>query len=179
MAATVTGNRRWGIRLVTFGAGLAMAGCGAAGLTGANGTVTSLTPSPTSSPTPSPTASPTSSPTPSRDVTIAELTQIAERAAKAGHDPGVRFADAVLTTRQTAVTLVSGDGINSNEPVYLVQLIGQFTLTDVSIPPGGKAPTGSALTLDVDVSGGNVVDTGLGHKAADLSKLGPVIVLTL
>jgi hypothetical protein len=171
MPATHTGNGRWGIGVVALTAGLTLAGCGAAGLTGGgNGTG--------SSPTPSQSAAPTPSPTPSGEVTIAELTKIAEQAAIEAHDPGVRVADAVLTTRQAAVTLVSGDGINSNEAVYLVQLVGQFTLTDVSIPPGGKAPTGTDLSLDVDVSDGNAVDTGLSLKAADLSSLGPVIALT-
>jgi hypothetical protein len=160
------------MQVVTFGAGLALAGCGAAGLAGsASGAASSATPTASASPTPSPTSS--------GGVTIAQLTRIAEQAAVAGHDPGVHVADAVLTTRQTAVTLVSGDGVNSNEAVYLVQLVGHFTLTDVSIPPGGTAPTGIALTMDVDVSDGSVVDTGLAHKAAVLSKLGPVIVLTL
>jgi len=88
-------------------------------------------------------------------------------------------AEAVRTTRQAAVTLTSGDVINSNEAVYVVQMLGHFTLTDVSIPQNGTAPTGIALSFDVDVSDGKVVDTGLAHKAADLSSLGPVIVLTL
>jgi hypothetical protein len=104
---------------------------------------------------------------------------MAEQAAISAGDPGVRLADAVLTTRQAAVTLTSGSLINSNEAVYLVQLLGHFTLTNVSIPQNGTAPTGIALSFDVDVSDGNVVDTGLAHKAADLSSLGPVIVLTL
>jgi hypothetical protein len=172
MPATHTANRRWRFRVVALSAGLTLAACGAAGLGGgANGT--------SSSATPSPTASPTSSPTHSGEVTIASLTKMAERAALSAGDPGVRVADAVLTTRQAAVTLTSGDLINSNEAVYLVQLLGRFTLTDAPIPPNGTAPTGIALSFDVDVSDGKVVDTGLAHKAAGLSSLGPVIVLTL
>ena len=104
---------------------------------------------------------------------------MAEQEAISAGDRSVRYADAVLTTRQAAATLISGDEINTNESVYLVQLVGHFTLTDVSIPQNGTAPTGIALSFAVDVSDGNVVDTGLTHKAADLSKLGPVIVLIL
>jgi len=104
---------------------------------------------------------------------------MAEQEAIAAGDRGVRVAEAVLTTRQAAATLISGDVINTNEPVYLVQLVGHFTLNDVSIPQNGTAPTGVALSFAVDVSTGEVVDTGLTHKAADLSKLGPVIVLPL
>lgn len=153
MPAAHTGNRRWGIRVVALSAGLTLAACGPAGVGGsANGT---------------------------KDVTIASLTKMAGQAAISAGDSGVRVAEAVLTTRQAAVTLTSGDLINSNEAVYLVQVLGQFTLTDVSIPQNGTAPTGIALTLDVDVSNGNVVDAGLTHKAADLSSLGPVIILTL
>jgi hypothetical protein len=167
MPATHTGNRRWGIRVVALSAGI-LAACGAAGLGGgANGTSSFATPSPSASPAAS------------GEVTIASLTKMAEQAAISAGDPGVRVADAVLTTRQAAVTLTSGSLINSNEAVYLVQLLGHFTLTNVSIPQNGTAPTGIALSFDVDVSDGNVVDTGLMHKAADLSSLGPVIVLTL
>jgi hypothetical protein len=164
------------MRVAALSAGLTVAACGAAGLGGgANGTSGSATPSPSASPTPSSTASPA----PSGEVTIASLTKMAEQEAMSAGDPGVRVADAVLTTRQAAVTLTSGDLINSNEAVYLVQLLGHFTLTDVSIPPNGTAPTGTALSFDVDVSDGNVVDTGLARKTADLSSLGPVIVLAL
>jgi hypothetical protein len=177
MTALDTRTRRWWIQFVALTAGLTLAGCGAAGLSGGvNGTSSSATPSPSAS---SPTPSPTASSTPSGDVTIAMLTTIAEQAARGDGDPGVRVADAVLTTRQAAVTLTSGDLINSNEAVYLVQLLGHFTLTDVPIPPGGTPPTGIALSFDIDVSDGNVVDTGLAHKAADLSSLGPLIVLPL
>jgi hypothetical protein len=171
-----TSSRRWWIQFVVLTVGLTLAGCGAAGQAGgANGQGGPVTPSPSASPTPSPTVSPT----PSGDVTIAMLTTMAEQAAKNAGDPGVGVADAVLTTRQAAATLTSGDLINSNEAVYLVQLLGHFTLTDVSIPPGGTPPTGIALSLAVDVSDGDVVDTGLALKAADLSSLGTVIVLNL
>ncbi len=112
-------------------------------------------------------------------VTMASLTKLAEQEAISAGDRGVHYADAVLTTRQAAATLISGDEINTNEAVYLVQLLGHFTLTGVSIPPNGTAPTGTALSFAVDVSDGRVVDTGLTLRAADLSKLGPVIVLIL
>ena len=172
MPAIHTGNRRWGMRVAALSAGLTLAACGAAGLGGgANGTSNSATAAPGASQTHSPTAP--------GEVTIASLTKLAEQEAISAGDRSVRYADAVLTTRQAAATLISGDGINTNEPVYLVQLLGDFTLTDVSIPPNGTAPTGIALSFAVDVSGGNVVDTGLTHRAADLSKLGPVIILTL
>jgi len=164
MPATQTGNRRWGTWVAALSAGLTLAACGAGGLgAGANGTSNSAT----------------SSSTASGEVTIASLTTMAEQEAISAGDRSVGYADAVLTTRQAAATLISGDEINTNEPVYLVQLLGHFTLTDVSIPPNGTAPTGIALSFAVDVSDGNVVDTGLTHEAADLSKLGPVIVLTL
>ena len=166
MPATHTGNRRWGIGVVALTAGLTLAGCGAAEVAGGgNGTGSSSTPSPSASPTPS------------GGVTIAELTTGAQQAAIQAHDPDVHVALAVLTTRQAAVTLTSGALINSDEAVYLVQLVGNFTLTNVSIPPGGSAPTGTDLDIDVDVSNGDAVDTGLSRKASDLSKLGPVIVL--
>jgi hypothetical protein len=167
MPQTMTTNRgrhsRWAVRILTLGVGLAMTGCGAGG-TGDSLKASSVVPA--------------ASPTPP-GVTISALTKIMEQAARDDGDPGVLVAYVVLTTRQAAVTLISGDGIPTNEPVYLVQMLGHFTLTGASFPAGGHPPTGTALSFDVDVSDDEAVDTALTEKAADLSTLGPVFLLNL
>jgi hypothetical protein len=69
--------------------------------------------------------------------------------------------------------------VNTNQPVYLVQLQGYFSARDASVPPGGKAPTGTYLIIIVDASDGSVTDWGVSNTRADLSALGPVIPLSL
>lgn len=94
-------------------------------------------------------------------------------------DSSVTVGEAVLTTRQAAVTATSGDLVNSNEPSYLVQLQGNFTALGASVPPGGKLPTGTFLTFIVDASTGRVTVWGVSNRRADLSALGSVIALSL
>jgi len=94
-------------------------------------------------------------------------------------DSSVTVGDAVLTTRQAAVTATSGDVVNTNQPAYLVQLQGHFTALGASVPPGAKLPTGTYLMFIVDASSGLVSDWGVSDRKADLSALGSVIALRL
>jgi hypothetical protein len=93
-------------------------------------------------------------------------------------DSSVTVGEAVLTTRQAAVTATSGDLVNSDEPSYLVQLQGNFTALGASVPPGAKLPTGTFLTFIV-ASTGRVTVWGVSNRKADLSALGSVIALSL
>ncbi len=90
----------------------------------------------------------------------------------------VTVGDAVLTTRQVAVTATSGSLVNTNQPAYLVQLQGHFTALDASVPSGAKLPTGTYLIFIVDAAGGSVTDWGVSNRKADLSTLGSVIALS-
>jgi hypothetical protein len=67
--------------------------------------------------------------------------------------------------------------VNTNQPAYLVQLQGQFTALDASVPPGQSLPTGTYLDFIVDASGGSVTDWGVTNRKANLSALGSVIAL--
>jgi polyisoprenoid-binding protein YceI len=110
---------------------------------------------------------------------LTSLTALAKSSAASDGDPSVTSANAVLTTRQDAVRVMSGDVVTTNDPVYLLQVKGHFTAFNASVPSGAALPKGSYLSLVVNVSNGQVDDWGVGNQAADLSSLGPVITLHL
>ena len=91
----------------------------------------------------------------------------------------VTAANAVVTTRQSAVRVMSGDAVNTHDPVYLLQIKGHFTAYNASVPSGAAMPTGSYLTLVVNVSDGQVDDWGVGNHSSDLASLGAVVILHL
>jgi hypothetical protein len=153
---------------MALGAGITLGACGAAAQTSVQ-VATGATPGTSS----------TFSPIPGSSVTVTTLTVLAHQMAASADDSSVTVADAVLTTRQAAVTATSGDLVNSDEPSYLVQLQGHFTALDASVPPGQKLPTGTFLMFIVDASTGTVTGWGVSDRKADLSALGSVIALSL
>ncbi len=158
----------WAFWVAALGAGVTLGACGAAGQTSVP-TATGATPGTSS----------THSPAPASSITVTTLTVLARTMAAGADDPSVTLGEAVLTTRQAAVTATSGDLVNSNEPSYLVQLQGNFTALGASVPPGAKLPTGTFLTFIVDASTGHVTVWGVSNRKADLSALGPVIALSV
>ncbi len=83
-------------------------------------------------------------------------------------------AEVVLTTRQTALnTAGGGDIVNSDEPVYLLQMLGEFTSSGPR-PLGAAAPKGSVFWFLYDPAQRTTVDWGLGREPTDLSMLGEV-----
>jgi hypothetical protein len=165
MATRTTHLGKWPFWVAALGAGCTLAACGAAGQTPL--TISTGTSSGVSSTHSSATA-----------VTVTTLTVLAKNMAAYADDSNVVAGDAVLTTRQAAATASSGDLVNTNQPVYLVQLQGHFTALGASVPPGVKLPTGTDLTLVVDATSGSVTDWGVSNRKADLYKLGSVIALS-
>ncbi len=119
----------------------------------------------------------TASSTSAANVSHSALAAVAPEAAAAG-DGSVNFAEAVLTTRRRAEALL-GAGIVSNEPLYLVEIQGRFTLLDATGPPGARPPQGDYLTFTFDPTTNLVPDLGLSDQSVDLSVLGAVTVLEL
>jgi len=84
-------------------------------------------------------------------------------------------AAVVLTTRQASQDLVAGgDRVGSDEAVYLVQMVGSFTLNSAPIPSGSEAPEGATLWFLVDSATSQRLDWGIGLRPEDLSTLGEV-----
>jgi len=84
----------------------------------------------------------------------------------------------VQTTRQAANSLTSGDGVDSDQPVVLVELRGTFSPPAI---PGAKgisglqaAQTWHTAIFIVDAATGRVTDSGLDNSNPVLSVLGVV-----
>jgi hypothetical protein len=87
-------------------------------------------------------------------------------------------ASAVLTTRQKALNLSDGGVVDSDQPVYMVQVSGKFVSSE-SIPPGVEAPTGEVLWIMYDPATRLPVDQGIGNHPVELAKLGDVFEIQL
>ena len=129
--------------------------------------------------TPTPTTPLTEGTGPVPASAIDRLTALSIELASESDDSAPKAAWAVFTARQDADLLASGAYVNSNQPVYLVQIQGQFTALDASRPAGQQTPTGRFLTYVVDAATWLVLDSGVGDQSIDLSVLGPVTTLTL
>ncbi len=84
----------------------------------------------------------------------------------------------VASRHRAAERVASGDWVDTNQPVYLVALRGRFIDRMASVPPGGKPPRGTVLTLALDRTHLSVLDLGLSGRWPRLSELGPVHAIT-
>lgn len=78
----------------------------------------------------------------------------------------------VETTRGLAVASQSSDVVDSNQNVYFVILHGHFVDHYAYTPPGAPDPTGTVLTMTIDVATGNVLDSGLTTSDPNYSRTG-------
>jgi hypothetical protein len=97
---------------------------------------------------------------------------LARRGAAGLGDPQPTSAVYVATTHLAAVRLSSGDGVNTDQPVYLVVLTGTFVATGASGPAGSPPPAGTVASFVVDAANGRDLDFGLSSQQVDVAKLG-------
>lgn len=96
-------------------------------------------------------------------------------AAKGMGDPSPSSAVWVASTRNTAVkATMDGSTVNSNQPVDVAVLTGQFTDHNASGPVAARPPTGTVATFVYDARTGMGTDFGLSNQQPDLAKLGTV-----
>jgi hypothetical protein len=90
-----------------------------------------------------------------------------------------KVAEAVGSTHAHAVAVTMSDGVEGDQPVWVVQVegVGEFVCGACSVPPGASAPHGRFQLLIVDASTFRTLDFGLADTSADLTKLGPVTEL--
>lgn len=102
-----------------------------------------------------------------------------KRIAVTNGDRLVGSAKMSATTRQLAVNLTDpGAVVDSNGPVYVVELRGKFVAKSAKVPKGAPFPVGSVLTVVIDVRSMKVTDWGLTDNTSNLSKVGRTAVLT-
>jgi hypothetical protein len=79
--------------------------------------------------------------------------------------------------RQAAEKAISGDIVNDHVPVYVVEVTGgPFTDNLASVPPGGSAPQGNALTITVNAQTFQVTDLGITSNVPDLTQISSDVV---
>jgi hypothetical protein len=96
-----------------------------------------------------------------------------------GGDASPVSLTAVMTTHDKALEAATpGDTTPGSvgETVYLAVMKGNFTLGNVSVPPGGHAPTGQYLAITVDTTTFQILDLGLSDNppSVALQSLGAV-----
>lgn len=102
------------------------------------------------------------------------LLALAEHAAKADGDAEPTLIQHAAGTRYDAVRISSGDLVYEWNWSYLIAIRGHFIATDVSVPAGAPAPSGTVITLVVDAKTAHVTDGGIGNLYPPLRRLGPV-----
>ena len=155
------------------------AGCGSAGSTAA-ATTSSAHPSTSTSTNLSPDSASADKTAVVSSSTLARLAQVADEAASA--QGGVaKSAEAVRSTRRAANVAMNGDIVDTdpNEAVWAIVVVGKapFVCADCSVMAGAKAPQGTVITLVVDASSFNGLDSGLGNQVPNLAVLGTPVAL--
>ena len=95
--------------------------------------------------------------------------------------PPPKVANVVLTSEEAALALggrKDAVGGAADQPVYLVQLSGDFAASDVPVA-GGAPPTGGTWDFMVNPHTGGTTDLGLREKPEDLASLGVVTRVAL
>src|SRR5205085_8141330 len=110
-------------------------------------------------------------PPPPDPTEVAAIQRVVLRAAAEMGDDAPTDGVLVPTTRRLA-ELVDVDTAELDTPAYFVLVHGEFTASNASVPPGGKAPTGTILTLTIDPATNASLDTGLVAAMPDLSAMG-------
>ncbi|WP_406630756.1 hypothetical protein [Amycolatopsis sp. WGS_07] len=106
----------------------------------------------------------------------ADLLSTAKRLAAANDENRPATIRYVKTDRNT-LRHIDGTQPKTNDPVYLIQMTGNFVGHAAKIPPGSKAPRGNVLTVTVDANSGNVLGWSILLEPHDLAKFGEVSAL--
>jgi hypothetical protein len=106
----------------------------------------------------------------------ARLLAIARTAAQENNG-AVKKAVAVDTDRSSAVHYTGGNLVGRDGFVWFVEIAGNFRCGTACAGPSTTIRSGTALTLDVDVTTYVVTDLGLRRAWIDPSHLGEVVTL--
>ncbi|MFE3175394.1 hypothetical protein ACFXPA_08220 [Amycolatopsis sp. NPDC059090] len=108
--------------------------------------------------------------------TPADLLSTAKRLAAANDEDSPSAIQYVETDRNT-LKHIDGTQPEANDPVYLIQMTGNFVGHAAKVPPGSKAPRGNVLTVTVDAKSGHMLGWSILAEPHDLATFGVVSAL--
>lgn len=108
--------------------------------------------------------------------TSADLLGVAKRLAAANGESSPADIRYVKTDRN-ALKHIDGTQPKANDPVYLIQMTGNFVGYAAKIPRGSKAPRGNVLTVTVDAKSGHMLGWSILVEPHDLATFGVVSAL--
>jgi hypothetical protein len=103
---------------------------------------------------------------------LAELSRIAHAMIDANGDKPFTAIQGVETTEQTANAYLMGARVPTDQPVYAVQVVGDFIAYSARVPAGAELPTGHVLVFTYDPKAHAILDWGVDEQPNDLSELG-------
>jgi hypothetical protein len=107
------------------------------------------------------------------------VSRITQRIATAMGDASPTSSVEVYTTRAAAERLTSGAVVDTDGPVYLVELRGNFIDKSARIGCGAAFPTGTEVDFTIDPHSQTVLDLGISNNSPDISSLGSVSAVPL
>ncbi|MBB1159398.1 hypothetical protein [Amycolatopsis dendrobii] len=108
--------------------------------------------------------------------TSADLLGVAKRLAAANGESSPADIRYVKTDRN-ALKYIDGTQPKANDPVYLIQMTGNFVGYAAKIPRGSNAPRGNVLTVTVDAKSGHMLGWSILVEPHDLATFGVVSAL--
>lgn len=111
------------------------------------------------------------------EATLARIERTARQIARTNGEPHPRGAKIVRTTRTAMLAVVGGGAKAFDADVWAVTMQGNFTINRG--PYGSEPPTGTVLTLALELDGNRVLSLVLNTVVPDLSRLGAVSALEL
>jgi hypothetical protein len=103
----------------------------------------------------------------------ARLARLGSRAGSAAGNPHPQFVAYVSSHRRVAVKVSGGDIVDSNQPVFVVEVVGPFPRYQRFSVPAGVNPSMrcQAISLTVERATWQMLDAGCG-AAFNISKIG-------
>jgi hypothetical protein len=104
---------------------------------------------------------------------LAAIRDMAIEIASLNGDANPQDGQLFSSTRKLAESVISGDIVDTDQPVYVAVFHGNFVGYMASVPNSGEFPVGNAMTVVFDANTLDVTDWGLVPNAPDTTRLGP------
>lgn len=108
---------------------------------------------------------------------LAAIKDMAIEFAALNGEPNPQNGLVFSSTRKFAESVVNGDIVDTDQPVYVAVFHGSFIGYMASVPDSGQFPTGNTMTVVFDANSLEVTDWGLVQTTPDTTRLGPATPL--